>query len=213
MTTHDDIQSHLSIRNLEQGGGPRSPLRVFKGQLESVTTEVQEKYGRLLVNLNFIDVDAVESVEPYDFPIAQVQLPYSRRAKSRWGIFSESLVKLVQGDQDILDAIGARLTLAWTEGHMLYDGREEKDVAQGAWEVISLENIAQASRTKVSDGAMALLDGKTLAQFNSAALADPVIRSDAAVQKAILARKFVADLLERGLASVDADGIHHTTAE
>ena len=205
----DDILDQISIRNLEAEGGPRTPLRKFTGKLEPLTTRTDNTYSkpRVIVKLSFTDVEVITSLEPYDFPIAELEVAHSQKEKSRWGIFSLSLAKLLQPEQDIKDAIGSKVEMTWTEGHLLYDGRQSKDTEQGAWEVTALDG-AGATKTSPQDQALSLLDGKTLSQFNQAALADPIIRSDAALQALIMSKKWVPQMIEEGLVVADEDGIH-----
>lgn len=205
----DDILDQISIRNLEAEGGPRTPLRKFTGKLEPLGTRTDNTYSkpRVMVKLSFTNVEVIQSLEPYDFPIAELEIAHSQKEKSRWGIFSLSLGKLLKADQDLKDAVGVRMELTWTEGHLLYDGRQSKDTEQGAWEVTAIDGISATKETP-QDRALSILDGKTLAQFNSAALSDPTIRSDATLQGLIMSKKWVPQMIEEGLVAADEDGIH-----
>lgn len=92
------------------------------------------------------------------------------------------------------DCIGKRIGWVLTDGidgrptpMDLYDGRIDADKPTPAWTVYEIEGVGVAGGQGVSamDLAMSLLDGKTLAEFNTAALANPVIRSDTSLLQAI----------------------------
>ena len=204
----EDITNQISIRNLEVGGGPRTPLRKFKGRLEKYNTYT-DTWERTQVKLHFTQLEVEKSDEPYDLPIAEIDIPFSKREKSRWGIFSNSLAKFLQPDQDIVDSVGTELEMSWTDGHMLYDGRENKDTLQASWEVTGLKGTVAETKVDAMTRALELLNKKTLSQFNSDALSDPVIRSDETMQKSIMDGSFVTAVVEGNQVTVDADGVYH----
>ncbi len=95
---------------------------------------------------------------------------------------------------DIKDCIGKRLGLVLTDGKDgrpesmdLFDGRANEDKPTPAWTVYEIEGVGVAGGQGVSamDLAMGLLDGKTLADFNKAALDNPIVRNDTALLQAI----------------------------
>lgn len=80
------------------------------------------------------------------------------------------------------------------EPPMLFDGRatdaqhpKGQDAPTMAWMIYEVEGVGVAGGQGVSaaDVAMALLDGKTLSQFNKEALANPTIRNDTALLQSI----------------------------
>jgi len=84
------------------------------------------------------------------------------------------------------DCMGKRIGWVMTDGidgrpepADLFDGRAQVDRPTPAWTVYEIEGVGVAGGQGVSamDLAMSLLDGKTLAEFNTAALANPVIRT------------------------------------
>ncbi len=78
-------------------------LRRFTGILDSAPTETSVYQPRNIVpsadapqgkpttrvSLNFREIDPIEAVEPYHFPIYTIVVSKSNRKKSRWGVFSE----------------------------------------------------------------------------------------------------------------------------
>ncbi len=90
--------------------------------------------------------------------------------------------------------IGKRLGFVLTDGTEgrpesmdLFDGRQMIDVPTPAWTVYEIEGVGVAGGggSGAMDLAISLLDGKTLAEFNTAALANPVIRNDRELLQAI----------------------------
>lgn len=71
------------------------PLRRFTGVLDSAPTENQTfGEGELArnstrVSLNYKEIEVIEAVEPYHFPIATIVMSLSNRKKSRWGVFAD----------------------------------------------------------------------------------------------------------------------------
>lgn len=203
------------------------PLRRFYGVLDSCPQE-EKKYDEgtpnerksTQISLNFKDLEVVESVEPYNFPIYTVQFTLSNRKKSKYGVFGVSLANILdlglteaQKDPtspeyvkptdrpDLADCIGKRMGLVMADGedgrpaqHDLFDGRAKdethpkgQDVPTSSWECFFVEGYGSTEGDGKSplDAAMDLLDGKTAAQFNAAALESEVIRQDADLMSSI----------------------------
>ena len=207
-------QPIVSIRNLERGRFSQ-PLKEFKGTFKGLSdedvehTEYNGKPG-LRVHLKFSDVEVIESTEPYDFPIAELSLPYSKTADSIWGVLSDSMVLHIPDNKNITDLAGVRMHLKFTPGHMMWDG--QKRTPRESWEVVGIEGKASATPKKSGlDRALEILNGKTTQQFNQAALSDPVVRADSEIQPLILGKKFIPQMIEMGAATVDKDGVHHVT--
>jgi len=95
---------------------------------------------------------------------------------------------------EIKACIGKRLGFVMTDGiddrpkpMDLYDGRADADRPTPAWTVYEIEGVGVAGGqgTSAMEVAMGLLEGKTLTDFNNAALANPVIRNDVALLASI----------------------------
>jgi len=199
---------NVSVRNLvdlEAG----TPLRKFEGDLDSYYPE-ERTFGTFVV-LNFKNVKVEKSVEPYNFPIATISIKLSNKKNSGWGIFGESLAALLPEGQDIKDTLGMRYGLEMEEGHIYGQDRTTGDNMVGnPWKVYKLGGaIAGAAATTAIAEAKKLLDGKTRAEFNQLAYANPVIRQDPAFQRSITDKSFINSMLQLGEFTEDGDGVFH----
>lgn len=126
------------------------------------------------------------------------------------------------------NCMGKRLGMVMTDGMDgrpesmdLFDGRANTDRPTPAWTVYEIEGIGVAGGQGVNamDLAMGLLDGKTLAEFNTAALANPVIRSleNIALLQAIgmpptAPNSFANTMKTAGKFTQDEQGVFHKAA-
>lgn len=127
---------------------------------------------------------------------------------------------------DLKDCFGKRFGMVMTDGEDgrpesmdLYDGRADSDRPTPAWAVYEVEGVGVAGGQGVSamDLAMSLLDGKTLAEFNTAALANPVIRADTPLLQSIskpptAADSFANTMVTAGKFTVDEQSVYHKVA-
>lgn len=128
---------------------------------------------------------------------------------------------------DIEDAIGKVMGMVLTDGEEgrpkpsdLFDGRanegEGADVPTPAWTVYEIEGIGTAGGAESTplDLAIALLDGKTLAEFNKAALESPTIRGDVALLQSIgmppsAKNSFANTMIATGKFTKDEEKVFH----
>lgn len=196
------------------------------------------------VSINFRDIDVKEAVEPYHFPIYTLQANLSNRKRSRWGVLSTSFntiadlsltpdqldpskaefVKVIDRTE-LQDVIGKRLGMVLTDGedgrpdpHSLYDGRTQAEKPTSCWVVYSIEGIVSGQEgSQAEEVAMKLLDGKTISEFNTTALANDTIRKDTKLIQAITRPlsapdSFVAAMVAAGKFTVDSQGVYHKVA-
>lgn len=201
-------QELISIRNLVSGD-IGTPLRKLTGVLDGYAPE-DRKYASYIV-LNFTDVEVLESSEPYNFLTAQIAIKVSNRKSSGWGVFSDSLALLLSEDEDIKDCIGKRFGMEMEIGHVYGQDRQTgEDMLGNPWKVYELEGaVVGVESTTAMDKAKELLDGKTKAEFNKAAYADPVIRKDTELQRAITDKSFINSLTQLEEFTEDENGVFH----
>ncbi len=208
----EEGQDLLSIRGLQEDFG--TPIKEFKGVLVGYTLEPDKP-----AKLNFDQVEIIESSEPYPYPTCTIEIWPSNRVKSNWGIFGTSLGKIIPADQDLRDCISKVFWMKFTPGHMLRRKNKETeewgDVAVNAWEVIEAGGAGGGATSGAQgmtaiDKAKALLDGKNVVDFNKAAMADDLVRSDPELLKSIVAKTFVAELVDSGSFTKDGDDVFHS---
>jgi len=221
-------QDLISGRNLQDGFG--TPLRRFVGVFDGYTKEPAQGYEGTRVNLNFKDVEVLESIEPYNFPTATINIGLSNKKKSKWGYFAQSMCEFLPDNQDIPDAKGKKVGMVFT------DGKDERplgkpiwnrdadrtefpdgEVPNAVWIVYEIEGATVAAAGTVAmtstDRAKELLDGKSLGDFNKAAFADQMIRKDAELQRSITDKSFQKVMLESGEFTKDENDIYHKVAK
>ena len=96
-------ENKVSVRNLIDSD-LGTVLRKFTGILDSKPTE-DRSFGdatkgekvrtTTYVQLNFKDVEVIETVEPYNFPTVTIALGLSNRAKSKYGVFGKSVADIL----------------------------------------------------------------------------------------------------------------------
>lgn len=153
-----DVNGSPSARGLIESD--LGPLRRFIGTLDSYPSETQtwgegtpDERTSKRRSYNFKDIEVIEAVEPYPFPIYTIGLTESNRKKSRYGVFSDSLVEILDSvltpsqldpnspefvqtkdRMDWPDCLGKRLGIVLADGqdgrppmHNLFDGRATDD--------------------------------------------------------------------------------------
>jgi len=208
-------QDLVSVRNLVDSEFG-TPLRKFYGILDSYYPD-KGTYGNRVV-LNFKDVEVLEVAEGqvYEFPIAQIPIKHSNRKNSAWGVFGDSLIKCIPEDQDIKDCLNKRMGLEMELGHVYGTDRATGEELTGnPWTVFEVEGAvaAGAATTSATEQAKSLLDGKTLAEFNKIAYADPIIRKDVDLQRAITDKSFVKAMVATGEFTKDDSDVYHQVAK
>ncbi len=72
-----------------------TPLRRFQGTLKEYKSEkhTPQDGGReyMVIVFDFTDVVVLESVEPYPFPIATLNVSYSTATETRWDALAKSI--------------------------------------------------------------------------------------------------------------------------
>ena len=205
----EEGQDLLTIRGLQEDFG--TPIKKFKGTLVGYTLEPEKP-----AKLNFDNVEIIESTEPYPYPTCTIEIWPSNRIKSNWGIFGVSLGKLIPPEQDLKDCINKRFGMEFTGGHMLRRKNKETEewgeVPVSAWEVYEVDGVTAgepgAAPVSARDRAKALLDGKTIGDFNKAAMADDAVRNDQELLASIVAKTFTAELVDSGEFIKDGDDIY-----
>lgn len=219
--------------SIERPTGGESPLRRFKGVLANYTpeerTSQQDQSKYMIINFNFTDVEAMESEEPYPFPIAIIKIGYKppkdSRGGTKWDAFSGSLRKLSPANPDLDVLVGQRQEWAMLpfkirspisdeEGNPSLDGNNRPiwgDLDVLCWKVVKVEGLGSAEEKDADFNAFLvdLADGKTEPKFYEAALTDSKVTARANIVEAITGRQLLSTLMEMNLLTRDAEGILH----
>jgi len=162
----EQVLAQLKTRGFETGSF-RSPLRHFRGKLDSITGSMVQRgqmaQPRLEIAYNLSDIEVFESTEPYPFPIAQMTIMHSNRDKSAMGVLGASMDKIINAgvgantpqqqarNQDAL--IGKVQEWKVTPGHMM-PGRDEDgkwtETPREAWEVVWVEGMGGTPHSGVA---------------------------------------------------------------
>lgn len=209
-----DIKNMLSFRGLQEGF--EHPLIEFIGTLQDYNPQPPNEQGRVPVLFNFTDVEVIRSREPYPHPIAQLRILLSDKKRSGWGILGQS-VQAIDESLDIPDLVNKRLHMEHTPGHHFGKSREanaegiKEDIIRDCWELKAIVGGSGSSTVKVDamTRVLELLDGKNAQQFNQAAFADAIIKTDSSIQGGILDNTLLAGLIASGQITKDDNGIHH----
>ena len=185
-------------------GRERTPLVEIKAKLDSWNVGQPDQYGRTYVELNFTEVEVLQSREPYHFPVAQLWLKYSDRANSAWGMFLKSMTGFAE---DFLTLPGLRLHLL---KHM-HDYGEDQDGNRMLGEVWELKGIEGTPTERVSaeEQALRLLDGKTEPEWNQSVFKDNIVKADASIVTQIVNKTFLLAMIAQGKVTKDEAGILH----
>lgn len=149
----EEVMAQLRTRGFEDGFQD-TPLKEFKGRLDAITGSMRANRDdpskkRLRVTYNMSELEVIESTEPYQLPVAQISVPHSVRKQSGMGILGASIDKIINADapadappeavkgHDYL--VGKMLHWKRTAGHMMWDGRQSKEVPREAWEILEVE--------------------------------------------------------------------------
>jgi len=192
-----------SIRGLSDWG---LPVTAFDGKLDSYATE-KSKWDAMMCNLNFVDIDNVESTEPYPYPIVQIPIKLSQKKNSAWGIFATSLDKLIPEGEDLKDQVGKRLKMA-SRVHTYGKNDAGEDMAGVVWEVQEIVGTGKVKGNAIQQ-ALKLLNGKTAAEFGQKVFTDPIVKSDPKVLQTIINKTFITAMEESGKVTKDKEGVYH----
>lgn len=115
---------------------PGNPLKRFKGILKEFRSVSGEASGRKWTNIefDFTEVEVIESVEPYLFPIATITIKYSKPSDrgrpgqgNKWEVFSASQRKLLGIEASIEVLEGKMQEWAMLDGVLRLPLRDDDD--------------------------------------------------------------------------------------
>lgn len=227
--------NQLPAINLDAPRENRSPLIRFTAVLdkhEAIINEPNPDYGRTKqsqsVKFYFTDVVVIESHEPYPFPIADLTIPHSTAADTRWAAWTKSVRDLVPADQtgyglDLLvgkkqewfyKPARLRMPLRGDDGEDVLDasGKPKWGVVDGdAWQVVAIEGM-NTSGKDLTDLIVDGLDGKLAKEFLDWLFTEQALKSYPGfndIVEAATDRKLLPHLVTIGKVTEDAEGRYH----
>ena len=221
--------------SVDRPSGGDTPLRHFKGVLDSYGMEQREFQGRKysIVEFNFKDLDVIDSEEPYPFPIAIIRVGYAPPSQSRggnkWEALAASVRKLSPANPDIDILIGKpqewkrnpfrlRQALVDEDGQPVMEddgkgGQKQQwgDVDVPCWQVVSVDGLGSTQQADQDFDIflVELADGKADKDFYEAALTNSQVTARPSVVTAITDRKLLDTLIQAGKLSRDEEGVLH----
>ena len=216
------MTDEISTRGLTSGG-LGTVLRKFKGTLVDYIPEERDVPNSspprksVSVKLQFKDIEVMAATEPYAFPTVEFSIPFSKNVASRWGIFATSVNSIIPPNEDIKDQKNKVFVMEATGGHKMRTKGENNtwvDTEIEAWEVESIngkgKGTAAGIKVKTPQQILEdLLDGKTKADFNSAAYALPEVKNSPDLQRTITDSSLVTALVTTGKFTVDDNKVYH----
>lgn len=153
-----------------------TPLREWWGVLDSIEPKLEGNITRVYVN--FKELEVLDSVVPYNYPIASVPFTYNKKENSNWGLLLQSAKEL--GYDDYAGLIGKRIRhKVRTETFPDRDTGQERE--RLIFEVVEIEGDKTPESTSTEttlesdvEHLIDLLDGKTSGEWASVALKDEV---------------------------------------
>ena len=224
--------------SVERPSGGDTPLRRFIGVLKEFKLDPRvsnppENRSYQVGQFNFTDLEVLESVEIYPYPIAVLEigyaLPQTSRGSTKWEAFAGSLRKLMPQNPDIDALVGKkqewlmvehqlRRALNNDDGSPMVDGNNRAiwgDTPVLCWTVNSVEGVGSAAQKDEDfyENLVDMADNKTEPQFYEAAYLNEEVRARPNIVKAITERSLLSTLIEMKLLNRDAEGVLHKTAD
>jgi len=169
------------------------------------------------------ELEIHEAKEPYTLPVYQLEERLINIPGSRWAALTASIEKCgYKGD--INGLINKRLHFKWSEV-MLNQTKRTVDEAGNTtlirgqyemrpghcWQVVEIEGVENTSN-KLGEEVLALADGKTAVEFQSAFFSATQLTSLTGYQdvaQQVIDRNFLDTMVQAGQLTVDESGIYH----
>jgi len=208
MQSPDQIADVLGMTADKFTGG--LPVTEFKGTLHDARSEFNQERSRYQVALEFTDCDIIKTTIPWNYPTLTITMNHSVRRNSGIGLLSQSIQRIAGAETTVRDMVGKRLHMDRSTVFNFGENDDGTPRNYAMWELREVigEGIGGVSVNPI-DRALSILDGKRMPEFNSLALADPVLKAHPEITSMILSENFVTGLIAGGRATVDSDGVHH----
>ena len=195
-----------------------TPLQKFWGRFKEMEMK-PDSYQNMKVHLHFEDLEVIEANPPYNFPVCELIINYSARARSAWGLLMESTEKV--DVMDINELKGAMVLMEIEADHEYSPAREEtadrpaqERFAGVVWRFADRRagdstNVAGMSDADKQAHFIVLANGKDAGEWSQAALQDPVGRT---MSDEIMSGSLIAELIAGGHLE-EVDGKYSATGK
>ena len=220
----DLLKDSVKVRGLEKSGGPSTPLRALKGNLNSwqAISRTTTFGDRVVAMLNLDNIEVIRTLSPYDQPVAQVEIMTSNKEDSVWGFFAKSAARFIPEGEELDWLVGHELYLDYTDH---YDGQPIMlrrpdsngvwgDVLTDAWIISGVDGGGDASSPGAVSGAdpnealAALLVGKSEGiEAQQALLGHPSVNASPTLPSEIISGAFQSRLVDEGRVAL-VDGVY-----
>jgi len=203
-----------------------TPLIKFWGRFKEMDRK-PDSYGNMKVHLHFEDLEVVEASPPYNFPVCELIINYSTRARSAWGLLMDSMEVLHKGAAggepvfDINELKGIMVLMEIEADHEYSPAREEtaerpaqERFAGVVWRFADKRsgdssNVAGMSDADKQAHFIVMANGKDSGEFSQAALQDAVGRT---MSDEIMNGSLIASLIAGGHLE-EVDGKYKATGK
>jgi len=208
MTEELKQQVNISASSLVEGF-QLTPLKEFIGVFDNYEASKDERFDRVRVSLQFIDIEVIESTEAYPFPIAQLTVPFSQRKRSQMGFLLTSIDKIIPGGS-LSSMLKKRIRMKQVSENFGRWRGETEDRIRDCWTVIELLEAKESPASSSYEAALGLAAGKpvdNLKEFYDEAFKNSVIKADRELVGKILNKTFIPEALEAGDLEVGDNGL------
>jgi len=172
------------ITHSDQATTSGTPLRKFRGKLVDITKRMDSQrqgrdgqQGREVVDLDFSDMNVLESLTPYNYPAFQLTINYSASDRGAWAMLLKSSEEL--GVPNVNDLKSKTLLMECDPRHHYGENRDGEAITGMVWYVreVGGGDAPALSADAQHEHILNLLDGKDQTGFAQAALQDSVVRA------------------------------------
>lgn len=134
----EDLKKRIRTSGFSDGNEPDTPLRDVSGDLVLLEPNVYKRPNssaepRIFVNFRLDNIEVHESVAPYEYPSAAINLPTSDRNASGWGFMNSGIngvfVQPKQADSIWL-LEGHRIRLTYQDRYFGFNEKKPEDPAE-----------------------------------------------------------------------------------
>lgn len=188
----------VNTKSSTQSGGFSSdiPVKKAKAKVQEVTAE--ERTGQFVnpgdmnIVLKLAEIQVLETDTSYPYKTGEIRVKDSEQTNSKKGVLEDSIKECLGletlPDQTPINLIeGKTVVFERDDNHLFFTRRDGEENRGLVWRVTDVEGQSAVSSI---DAALQELDGKTKQDFTVAALSNPNVSRDSALQSSIIDDSF-----------------------